>query len=139
MIVSVGSSVSALRAASISLAVRADNIANVRTIAQIDQMELDRPSSQRFTDEVFRPRKPFFIARDSGGVDVKAVPVDPSHAAVFDPANAIANDDGFVAFPNLNMEENLMGLLQDRAMFVANLAVVKTGDEMTGALLNDLI
>jgi flagellar hook protein FlgE len=38
---------------------------------------------------------------------------------------------------NVNLEESLVGAIQDRAMFLANLAVIRTADEMTGALLDD--
>ena len=63
--------------------------------------------------------------------------IDPSHRIIFDPRDSKANEDGLVAAPNVNLEEELVGALQDRAMFVANLAVIRTEDEMIGALLDD--
>ena len=63
--------------------------------------------------------------------------MNPSHRVVFDPRDARANEDGLVAAPNVNLEENLVGARQDRAMFLANIAVVRTADEMNGALLDD--
>ncbi len=137
MITAVRSSVSALKAASISLSARADNIANVRTNARVDEVSIDRSSRREPAEEVFRPTRSTFVARAHGGVDVAVEPVDPSHRVVFDPRHAKANDDGLVAAPNVNLEENLVGARQDRAMFLANLAVIRTADEMTGALLDD--
>jgi flagellar basal-body rod protein FlgC len=68
---------------------------------------------------------------------VKTERVDPSHRIIFDPRDAKANQDGLVAAPNVNLEEDLAGALQDRAMFMANLAVIRTEDDMIGALLDD--
>ncbi len=137
MITAVGSSVSALSAASISLSARADNIANVRTNARVDEVSINRTSRREPAEEIFRPTRPNFIAREQGGVDVEIERVDPSHRIIFDPRDAKANEDGLVAAPNVNLEENLVGALQDRTMFMANLAVIRTEDEMIGALLDD--
>ena len=137
MITAVRSSVSALGAASISLSARADNIANVRTNARVDEVLIDRSSRREPAEEIFRPNRPNFIAREQGDVDVEIERVDPSHRIIFDPRDAKANADGLVAAPNVNLEENLVGALQDRAMFMANLAVIRTEDEMIGALLDD--
>ena len=131
MIAAVSSSVSALRASSAALSERADNVANMRTTARLDEVE------SASSDEVFGSTRPTFVAREGGGVDVRSVPIDPSHTVVFDPRDAKANEDGLVAAPNVNVEENLVGALQDRAMFLANLAVIRTADEMNGALLDD--
>lgn len=137
MIAAISSSVSALKAASSSLSARADNIANVRTTARIDEVSIDRSSRRDPAEEVFRPTRPSFVARQDGGVDVEIERVDPSHRVGFDPRDARANEDGLVAVPNVNLEENLVGARQDRAMFLANLEVIRTEDEMTGALLDD--
>jgi flagellar basal-body rod protein FlgC len=137
MISAVHSSVSALKAASASLASRADNIANVRTTARIDEVSVDRSSRRELPEEVFRPSRPTYVAREHGGVDVEIEPVDPSHRVVYDPRDSRANEEGLVAAPNVNLEENLVGAIQDRAMFLANVAVIRTADEMSGALLDE--
>jgi len=137
MIAAIHSSVSALKASSASLAVRADNIANVRTTARVDEVAVDRSTRREPPAEVFRPTRPSYVAREHGGVDVAVEKIDPSHTVVFDPRDARANDDGLVAEPNVSLEENLVGAIQDRAMFLANVEVIRTADEMIGALLDD--
>lgn len=137
MIAAISSSVSALKAASTSLSARADNIANVRTTARADDVSIDRAARREPAEDVFRPTRPTFAARQEGGVDVEIERVDPSHRVVFDPRDSRANEDGLVAAPNVNLEENLVGARQDRTMFLANLEVIRTADEMTGALLDD--
>jgi flagellar basal body rod protein FlgC len=137
MVSAVSSSVSALRAASVSLSARADNVAHVRTTVRVDEVSIDRPLRQNPADGVFRPTRPTFIAREGGGVDVKIEEVDHSHIVVFDPQDAMADGDGQVAVPTANLEADLVGSIQDRTMFVANLAVMRTQDETIGALLDD--
>ena len=137
MVAAIHSSVSALKAASASLASRADNIANVRTTARVDEVSVDRSSRRALPEEVFRPTRSTYVAREHGGVDVKIEPIDPSHRVVFDPRDSRANEEGLVAEPNVNLEENLVGAIQDRAMFLANVAVIRAADEMSGALLDE--
>lgn len=137
MIAAFNISVSALKAASASLAARADNIANVRTTARVDDVSIDRSSLREPAEEVFRPVRPNFVTRGHGIVDVEVEFIDPSHRVVFDPQDAKANDDGLVAAPNVNLEENLVGALLDRVMFLANVAVIRTANEMNGALLDE--
>jgi flagellar basal body rod protein FlgC len=132
MISAVRLSGSALAAASTSLAARADNIANLRTAARPDKVAADR-----IAENIYRPVRPTFVPREQSGVSVEIGPVDPSHRVVFDPGNSKADTDGRVAIPNVSLEEELVGTLQDRAMFMANLAVIRTADEMTGQLLDD--
>ena len=97
MITAVRSSVSALQAASTSLSARADNIANVRTTARVDEVSIDPSSRRPPAGDVFRPTRPTFTAREDGGVEAEIEPVDPSHRVVFDPRDAKADDDGMVA------------------------------------------
>lgn len=134
------SSVSAIHASSEALSVRADNIANVRTTARVDEVDLS-PAARRATssapDDVFSPSRPTFESRRDGGVDVEVERRDPSHRVVFDPSDPKSNEEGLVAAPNVDLAEELVGMRQDRAMFLANLAVIRTEDEMTGALLDD--
>jgi len=137
MIAAVQSSVSALKAASVALAARANNTANVRTTARLDEVSIDGSFAREPAEDVFRPTRPAFVAREYGGVDVEIERVYPSHTVVFDPGDPRADEDGLVAAPNVNLEENLVGAMQDRAMFMANLAVIRTADEMSGALLDD--
>ena len=137
MVSAVSSSVSALRAASVSLSARADNVAHVRTTVRVDEVSIDRPLRQNPADGVMAFRGHASIAPEGSGVDVKIEQVDHSHRVVFDPRDARANEDGQVAVPTVNLEADLVGSIQDRTMFVANLAVMRTQDEMIGALLDD--
>ena len=137
MISAVGYSLSALKAASSSLAARADNIANSRTTARLDESAGEPSSHREAAENTFRPARPVFVARNQGGVDVKIEAVKPAHQTVFDPRDERANEEGLVAMPNVSLEEELVGSLQDRAMHEVNLAVMRTVEEMSGAFWDD--
>ena len=51
-------------------------------------------------------------------------------------ARFLADAEGRVAAPNVNLEEELVGTRLDRHQFMANLAVIRTADEMAGELLD---
>ena len=140
MLNAIGSSVSALKASSEALSVRADNIANVRTTARLDDVDLS-PAARRAVsdppDDVYRPSAPTYVSVRDGGVDVEVERREPSHRVMFDPGDPRSNDEGLVAAPNVDLAEEIVGTMQDRSMFLANLAVIRTADEMAGALLDD--
>lgn len=134
------SSVSALHASSEALSVRADNIVNARTTARLDEVDLSpvaRRAASDPPDEVFRPSTPTYVSVWDGGVDVAVEGREPSHRVAFDPGDPKSNDEGLVAVPNVDLAEEIVETRQDRAMFLANLAVIRTADEMNGALLDD--
>ena len=134
------SSVSALHASSEALSVRADNVANVRTTARLDEVDLS-PAARRAAseppDNVFRPSAPTFVSVRDGGVDVAVERRDPSHRVGFDPGDPKSDGEGRVAVPNVDLAEEIVGTIQDRTMFVANAAVIRASDEMAGALLDE--
>ncbi len=117
---------SGLSAASESMSARADNIVNARSSAR------GAPPAE----DVFRPYRVTNQSVRGGGVETEIRPVDPSHEVVYDPDDPNANADGEVALPNVNLEEEVVGMRQDRAAWMANLAVIRTADEMAGALLD---
>ena len=50
------------------------------------------------------------------------------------PDHSAANDNGMVEFPNVNLEEEVVRLMQAEAAYKANILVLKTVDEMHDAL-----
>jgi flagellar basal body rod protein FlgC len=133
MFSAIRASISGVHAASRSMSARADNIANIRTTARVD--EVSRAPAPN--DGVFRPYGVVRIARDSGGVDTVVRPVEPSHRVTRDPGDPKSDVDGLVAAPNVTLEEELAGIGLDRHQLAANLAVIRTEDEMLGMLFDE--
>ena len=62
--------------------------------------------------------------------------VVPSTIAVSDPQAAFANQDGFVAAPNIDITQEMIGQMVASYSFAANAAALTAGNRMTGALLD---
>ncbi|NKB21092.1 MAG: hypothetical protein GKS01_11390 [Alphaproteobacteria bacterium] len=142
MIISSRSSVSALTAASKDMSVRASNIANQRTSAPVDKVEISavaRAAAVNADDgdeTVFRPSEVSNVSVAGGGVQAVVREKTPSHYIVHNPDDSKANTDGLVAMPTVNIADELVGMSQARTMFEANLAMVRAEDEMAGTLLD---
>ena len=65
--------------------------------------------------------------------------VRPEIALVVDPADPLANDDGIVARPNVDIEGELVSVMRARRAYELSLKVIETEDEMMGSLLDNPI
>ena len=74
--------------------------------------------------------------RDIGGVRVTDILEDPSAPRLsYQPENQDANEDGYVAFPNVNLVREMTDMMVASRAYEANLAVADTARTMwTGAL-----
>ena len=62
-----------------------------------------------------------------GGVEVAAVVNDPSPARmVFDPRHPLANGDGYVAMPNVNVVDETVNMIAASRSYQANVEVLNT-------------
>lgn len=95
-----------------------DNIANMNT-------------ARRTSDEAFRERFVVAQARDYGqpgsvaGVDTSVTFGDGEGRLVYDPSNPLADAQGLVRFPNIDLGEQMTQLLMAQRSYQANLAVVE--------------
>ena len=142
MVTSVRSSISSLGAASKGLAASASNIANMRTSAPIDKVEIS-PAARaaadrelRGDDEYFRPAETVNVSTEDGGVRAVVREKSPSHVESFDPGDPHANEDGIVAKPAVELAEEFIEMIKSRDRYLANLAVIRAEDEMVGELLD---
>lgn len=101
----------------------AGNIANVNTITSTDE-------------EAFRATYVIFGARDDGGVDVDGFAgSDPEGRLVHDPAHPLADEDGYVRAPELDMSSQMGQLVMAQRGFQASVQMTKTAqDTYTAAL-----
>ena len=60
-------------------------------------------------------------------------------AIVVDPTDPLANDDGIVARPNVDIEGELVSVMRARRAYGLSLKVIETEDEMMGSLLDNPI
>jgi flagellar basal-body rod protein FlgC len=71
-----------------------------------------------------------------GGVAVRVWGRVPATTPSFEPGSPVADADGLVARPNVDAAQQLVTLAQAKQAYRANLAVMRTEDEMLGDLLD---
>ena len=82
------------------------------------------------------------VAQDSlegGGVRARIGAIAPFHLMVLDPSDPLADEEGLVARPNVDVEGELVAVMRARRAYEMSLKVIETEDEMTGSLINDPI
>ena len=83
-----------------------------------------------------RAPPPMDVTVAGGGVRAVVQQTDPPHVAEYDPSDPNADENGMVARPNVNLDTELVNMQQAQTMYSANLKVIRTADDMMGALLD---
>ncbi len=71
----------------------------------------------------------------SGGSATVYRPITPSYLSAYQPDSSSANANGLVAVPNIDSTQNLLTLKTASSAYQANLAVIKTTDQMNRDVL----
>lgn len=110
---------SAMRAQSQRMNVTASNLANADSVTGPD-------------GQPYRARQVVFEVASSGGQDIGGVRVariieDQSPMRMMhDPKNPLANADGYVAMPNVNVVEEMVNMISASRSYQANVEVLNT-------------
>ena len=147
MVSATRSATSAMRSASRVVAVASANIANIGTSAKPEDVEVqaisrDRQMGRHDAQPDTGGYVPVRVEQESlegGGVRARIGAIVPSHLLVVDPADPLANDDGIVARPNVDVEGELVSVMRARRAYELSLKVIETEDEMMGSLLDNPI
>lgn len=118
----------ALQNASKTLEVSANNIANIQTQGQI--------GGNQDNGKPYVARRVESTAQVEGGVSTQVKDKTPGTIAVPDADSPLANADGLVAAPNVNLEEEVVNQQFASYQFDASLKVLETADELAGSLLD---
>ncbi|MCW2666003.1 MAG: flagellar basal-body rod protein FlgC [Frankiales bacterium] len=101
-----------------------DNVANVNTV---------RPAGE----EPFRARLVVAQSRTgTGGVDVAAIRGKPGEPQVtFDPDNPLADEEGYVTQPHVDLTEEMTNMMMASRLYQANISVMQQARETYSAAL----
>ena len=104
----------------------ADNLANVNTIKPYDQ-----PAFQaRFVQAQELPSNPGDPVGVGGGVKVASIQYgDATGLQRYEPGNPMANKDGYVRSPDIDMGQNMTDLIIAQRAYQLNLAVIDRASE----------
>ncbi len=121
--------VSGLTAQSAILGARAQNIANAGVTGRVDPKPGER--------KAYAPIDPVTISRENG-VAASFVERDPASVSIYDPDSVDANEEGVVAYPNVNLEEEIVGVLVAKNAYIANAKVISVQRDLDKELLDIL-
>jgi len=111
--------ISGLQAQGKQMEVISSNVANARTT------DAGNGEPYRRLEAAFKSEK------DMGGVRVDKILADMSDfLRVFDPGNPHADEEGYIAMPNVNLPVEMMNLNIATRVYQANAAVLKRYQEM---------
>ena len=147
MVTATRSAVSALRSASRVVAVASANIANIGTSTKPEDVEVQAVSTGRQTGRQdarpdtggYTPVRVDQESLEGGGVRARIGAIVPSHLLVVDPNDPLADEEGLVARPNVDIESELVGVMRARRAYQLSLKVIETEDEMMGSLIDNPI
>ncbi len=112
---------SALRTNRVWMDAIADNLANVNTVKPYDQ-----PAFQaRFVEAQELPANPGDPVGVGGGVTVASIQYGDSVGITrYEPGNPLANEEGYIRSPNIDVGQNMTDLILAQRAYQLNLAVV---------------
>jgi flagellar basal-body rod protein FlgC len=119
-----------LEAQSVRLRVVSENLANAQSTGKTPGADPYRRKTVTFASEFSR-------LLDASTVAVKSIGTDPSPFRVeHDPSNPVADKNGNVKYPNVNMLVEMADMREASRSYEANLQMVKAARSMTSQILD---
>jgi flagellar basal-body rod protein FlgC len=116
--------ISGLQAQGKQIEIISSNVANARTT------NAGNGQPYRRLEATFKPDG------DTGGVKLDKILTDTSEfLKVLDPGNPLADEDGYVAMPNVNLPVEMMNLTIATRVYQANTAILKRYQQMVQTTL----
>lgn len=130
---------SGLNAQKLRLNATASNVANVSSGGAVP----GSAEAAAGATTVYRPLQVNITSQtlpdgQGAGVSANVTEIENGFSLSYDPAGVGANAEGFVAVPNVDLAQEAVNLIETKALFKANAAVIRTQEEMLGNLLDTL-
>ncbi len=123
---------SAMGAESIRLNVTASNLANAQSVGR------DEASTYHARNPIFSAVMQSFQGGEARGVGVKVDGIVESQASIekrYQPGHPMANEEGFVFMPNVNMVDEMSNMISASRSYQSNVEVLNTSKQMMMATL----
>lgn len=130
MMNAIHTALSGLLAASKRVEAVASNVANVQTAGSLED-----PDNAPYTPLTVQQDTLKGTDGQSFGVKAEFAPRNPAFVLAYDPDSPFADENGVIGLPDVDLAEEAVNMDIARAAYKANLAVIKTADEMSDDLL----
>ncbi|KAA0573775.1 flagellar biosynthesis protein FlgG [Azospirillum sp. B21] len=136
MVGSIGIALSGLTAQTRRLDASASNVANVRSTGTMPAA--DGMTSNGTAGDRRAAYQLLAVAQTDANPGTRATftPITPAYLQEYAPDDSAANADGMVAAPNVDLAKERVNQMAANRAYGANIAVVRTQDEMLTSLLN---
>ena len=124
---------SGMNAAARRLEVSASNVANLGSTGALPDANGAVPAG---SPQAYAPLDLVQTASAGGGTQTSITTAKPAYVATSAPSAPFANQDGLVAAPNVDLGQQMIGMLVAKYSFAANATVMKAGDQMSKTLLD---
>ncbi|CAO3451300.1 flagellar basal body rod protein FlgC [Azospirillum largimobile] len=141
MVGNIGIALSGLTAQTRRLDASASNVANVRSTGAVpaaDGAVAGGAVAGGTSGDQRAPYQPLAVAQTDASPGTRATftPITPAYLQEYAPDDSAANADGMVAAPNVDLAKERVNQIAANRAYGANIAVVRTQDEMLTSLLN---
>ena len=112
----------------------AGNLANISSVAapadEVLRPGQPVPETNANGETIFRPTEIQSTTTGGGGVRTQTSLVDPASFPIYNPSAPDANADGISSVANVSIADETVNLIQAQRQLEANVAVLRTGDEL---------
>lgn len=122
---------SGLSAATKKLNASAANIANLQSTGSLEEGR-QAPFNPLTTEQTAQTD----TEGSPQGVRTEIVPRQNPFVPTFDPDSPFADENGIIGLPNVNLAEEAVNQIQAELAFKANIATIKTAENLSDELLN---
>lgn len=130
MIGTINIALSGLEAATKRVSASASNIANLQTTGSVEE------DGQAPYDPLTTQQTSLNIDGTGAGVRTDIVSANRPFVPTYSPDSPFANSEGLIGVPNINLAEEAVNLLLAEVSYKANIATLKTADELSDDLLS---
>jgi flagellar basal-body rod protein FlgC len=123
---------SGMAAASLRLAVSANNVANAETAGPLP----DATGAAASYAPAYAAERIDQVDISGGGVSARVSTASPGTVAAYDPTAPYADAKGMVAAPNVDLSGEVVQQLVAKYSFAANAGVMRVADQMMKSLLD---
>lgn len=131
MVDAISTALSGMNAQKVRLQASASNIANISTAGGVPG-SITAPAA---APAVYKPLTATLTSQEDGGVIASLVEKENAYSTVSDPSSPYADANGNIAVPNVDLAEEAVNLVETKAAFKANAAVLRAQEEMSEELL----
>jgi flagellar basal-body rod protein FlgC len=124
----ISNALSGMAAAAQRIAGVASNIANAGDLGPLAPAPGERPA--------YHPVDTVQVSVPGGGTEARGEPVSPATTPAYAPSSPVADKDGMVAAPNVDIAGQMIELISARDAYKANMKTIQVASEMQRRLLD---